>query len=99
MYVVSVTIFVKPEFIEPFKTQTLDNASHSRKEPGNVRFDVCQADGEPARFLLYEAYHAKEDFARHQTTDHYARWKDAVTPWMAQPRQAVKYYSVFFGDA
>jgi autoinducer 2-degrading protein len=98
MYVVAVTIFVKPEFVEQFKTATLDNAQNTRKEPGNVRFDVLQAEDDPTRFLLYEAYHVKDGFAQHQSTPHYARWKQAVTDWMAQPRQGVKHNSVFFGD-
>ncbi len=98
MYVVAVTIFVKPEFIEPFKEATFDNARNTRKEPGNVRFDVLQAEEDPARFLLYEAYRAKEDFAKHQATPHYAKWKAAVADWMAQPRQGVKHNSLFFGE-
>ena len=98
MYVVAVTIFVKPEFVDAFRAQTLDNARNTRKEPGNLRFDVLQAEEDPTRFLLYEAYKVKEDFARHQATAHYARWKEAVTDWMAQPRQGVKHHSIFFGD-
>ncbi|HZK80319.1 MAG TPA: antibiotic biosynthesis monooxygenase [Humisphaera sp.] len=98
MYVVAVTVFVKPEFVKEFIEATLDNARNTRKEAGNVRFDVLQTQDDPTRFLLYEAYHAKEGFAQHQTTAHYARWKEAVTPWMAQPRQAAKHDSLFFGD-
>lgn len=98
MYIVAVTIFVKPEFLEPFIAATLDNARNTRKEPKNVRFDVSQAEGEPTRFLLYEVYHAKEDFVAHQQTAHYLRWKDAVADWMAQPRQGVKHRSIFFGN-
>src|SRR5437588_8353282 len=98
MYVVAVTIFVKPQFVEQFREATLDNARNTRKEPGNVRFDVLQAEDDPARFLLYEAYRAKDDFAAHQQTVHYLRWKTAVTDWMAQPRQGVKHRSVFFGE-
>jgi autoinducer 2-degrading protein len=99
MYVVAVTIFVKPEHVEPFVAATLDNARNTRKEPGNVRFDVLRAEDDPARFLLYEAYHAKEDFAKHQQTPHYARWKETVADWMAQPRQGVKHQPIFFGDS
>jgi autoinducer 2-degrading protein len=99
VYVVSVTVFVKPEFVSAFIEASLDNARNSRREPGNVRWDFCQAEDDPTRFLLYEAYHAKEDFAKHQQTPHYLRWKDAVTDWMAQPRQGVKHHSIFFGDA
>ena len=98
MYVVAVTVFVKPELVEKFIEATLDNARNTRQEPGNLRFDVLRAEEDPARFLLYEAYRAKEDFARHQQTDHYLRWKQTVADWMAQPRQGVKHKSVFFGD-
>jgi autoinducer 2-degrading protein len=98
MYVVSVTVIVKPESLQPFIEATLDNARNTRLEPGNLRFDVSQADGEPTRFLLYEVYQSKDDFARHQQTEHYLRWKNAVADFMAQPRQGVKHHPLFFGD-
>ena len=98
MYVVSVTIFVKPEFVQKFIEATLDNARNTRHEAGNLRFDVSQCEDDAARFLLYEVYKTKDDFAAHQKTEHYARWRQAVTDWMAQPRQAAKHYSLFFGD-
>src|SRR5476649_2169311 len=98
MYVVSVTIFVKAEHLQPFIEATLDNALNTRKEPGNLRFDVAQAEEDKARFLLYEVYRSKDDFVKHQQTAHYLRWKDAVTPWMAQPRQGIKHHSLFPGN-
>ncbi len=98
MYVVSVTVNVKPSFVEQFVEATLDNARNTRQEPGNVRFDVLQAEEEPTRFLLYEAYRGKDDFTAHQQTEHYLRWKQTVADWMAQPRQGVKHSSIFFGD-
>jgi autoinducer 2-degrading protein len=99
MYVVSVTVHVKPEQVAGFIPATLDNARHTRQEPGNVRFDVLQAEDDPARFLLYEAYRTKDDFTRHQQTEHYFRWRQTVADWMAQPRQGIKHHSLFFGDA
>ena len=98
MYVVAVTVFVKPEFVEPFKEITLDNARNTRKEPLNVRFDVLQHEEEPNRFLLYEVYRSKDGVAAHQQTAHYNRWKTTVTDWMAQPRQRATHNSLFFGD-
>jgi (4S)-4-hydroxy-5-phosphonooxypentane-2,3-dione isomerase len=99
VYVVAVTIFVKPEHLDAFKAATLDNARNTRREPGNVRFDVLQAEDDPNRFLLYEAYDTKDGFTSHQQTEHYLRWKQAVTDWMAQPRQGIKHNALFFGDA
>jgi len=99
MYVVSVTIMVKQEFVEPFVEATLDNARQTRKEPGNVRFDVSRCTDDPTRFLLYEVYRSPADFETHHQAPHYLRWKEAVADWMAKPRQGVKHESVFFGDA
>ena len=98
MYVVAVTVHVKAENVRQFIEATLDNARNTRKEPGNVRFDVLQAEDDPARFLLYEAYLDKDGIARHQQTEHYLRWRRTVAGWMAQPRQGLKHNSLFFGD-
>lgn len=100
MYVVCVTVLVKPQHVEDFKAAILENARNSRTEPGNLRFDVLQAEEEPTRFFLYEAYKEKEDFARHQQTAHYARFRDAVVDWQAEPRKGVRHDKVlFYGDA
>jgi autoinducer 2-degrading protein len=99
MYVVAVTAFVKPEFTQAFVEAVLDNARNTRQEPGNVRFDVLRGEEDPNRFLLYEVYRQKEDFAKHQQTEHYLRWKNKVADWMAQPRVGVRHLPVFFGDS
>ena len=98
MYVVCVTVFVKPDFVDQFIQATLANARSTRQEGGNARFDVLQSEQDPARFLLYEGYLTKDDFARHQQTEHYLRWKQAVAEWMAQPREGARHQSLFFGD-
>jgi autoinducer 2-degrading protein len=98
MFVVAVTVSVKPEFVDRFKAAILDNARNTRKELGNVRFDVSQDEEDPTRFLLYEVYHGPADFADHQATSHFIRWRDTVADWMAQPRQRVKLRTLFFGD-
>ncbi len=95
MYVVCVTVHVVPERVHSFIEATLENARESRKEPGNVRFDVLQAEEDPARFFLYEVYRGKEDFLSHQQTPHYLQWKEIVAPWMAVPRQGVRHLSVY----
>ncbi len=99
MYAVCVTVYVLAEQVQGFIQATLENARQSRlTEPGNVRFDILQAESEPARFFLYEVYREKEDFARHQQTPHYLKWKETVAPHMAVPRQGVRHVSVFPAD-
>ena len=43
MYVVAVTVWVKPEFVKPFIEASLDNARNTRMEPANVRWDFVQS--------------------------------------------------------
>ena len=95
MYVVAVTVFVKPEFIQSFNDAILDNAQNTRKEAGNVRFDVLQAEEDPNQFFFYEVYKSKDAFVIHQQTPHYLKWRDTVKEWMAEPRKGVKHNSLF----
>lgn len=99
MLVVLVHVHVKPECVEAFKAATLENARQSLQEPGIVRFDVLQQADDPARFVLVEAHRTPEAPAAHKATAHYARWRDAVAPMMAEPRTSVKCGSVFPADA
>jgi quinol monooxygenase YgiN len=97
MFVVHVHVHVKPEAVERFKKATLDNARNSVLEPGIARFDVVQQQDDHTRFVLVEVYRTAEASAQHKETEHYARWRDAVAPLMAEPRSSVK-YSVLHPD-
>ena len=99
MYVVSVSIHVKSEAREDFLKATLENAINTRKEPGNVRFDVLEQADDPNRFLLYEVYNEEAGFRAHQQTRHYLDWRETVADWMAGPREGIKHNSIFPSDA
>jgi len=98
MLVVFVYVHVKPEFVDAFKAASLDNASHSIREPGIARFDVIQQADDPTRFVLVEVYRSQEATVAHKATEHYARWRDAVADMMAEPRSSTKYANVFPAD-
>lgn len=99
MLVVHVHVHVKPEYVEAFRQATLENARQSVREPGIARFDVAQHQDDPTRFILVEAYRTPEAPAAHKATAHYAQWRDAVAPMMAEPRASVKLSSLFPDDA
>jgi quinol monooxygenase YgiN len=99
MLIVHVHIHVKPEFAEAFRDASIENARHSVQEPGIARFDVIQQSDEPTRFLLVEIYRSPEAAVAHKETAHYAAWRDAVAPMMAEPRTSVKFRNLFPGDA
>jgi autoinducer 2-degrading protein len=95
MFVVCVHVHVKPENVEEFAQATLENASNTVEEPGALRFDVLQQWDDPQRFVLYEAYVDEDGAKAHKQTDHYAKWREAVEPWMAEPRRGVQHNSLF----
>ncbi len=95
MHVTLVHVVVKPDAIDAFITATRANHEASVREPGNHRFDVLQSPDDPARFVLYEAYASADAAAAHKQTAHYAQWRDAVAPIMAEPRQGVPMHGLF----
>jgi quinol monooxygenase YgiN len=99
MLIVHVHVHVKPDCVEAFQAATLENARASVREPGIARFDVLQQADDPTRFVLVEAYRSPEAPAAHKQTAHYAKWRDAVAPMMAEPRASVKLRNVFPDDA
>lgn len=95
MLVVHVHCRVRPESVEAFRRATVANARASVQEPGILRFDVLEQDGERGRFVLVEVYRTPEDTARHKETSHYATWRDTVAGMMAEPRSSVRFTSAF----
>jgi quinol monooxygenase YgiN len=98
MLIVHVHVHVRPECVEEFKKVSVANARASVKEPGIARFDVIQQQDDPTRFVLVEVYRTSEAPAQHKETAHYAAWRDAAVPLMAEPRSSVKFTNVFPGD-
>ena len=84
-----VFVDVKPENVEAFKKISIYNHDNSRKEPGNIRFDVLQSKDDPTKFTLYEVFADEEAAAAHKQTEHYLRWREEVAPYMASPRRAM----------
>jgi quinol monooxygenase YgiN len=99
MLAVHVNVHVRPELVEAFKAATVENAKCSLGEAGVARFDVCQTQDDPTRFVLVEVYRDAAAPARHKETAHYRKWRDAVAPMMAEPRSSTKFTTVFPGES
>jgi autoinducer 2-degrading protein len=95
MLIVHVHVRVKPESVAAFREASIENARNSVQELGIARFDVIQQQDEVTRFLLIEVYRTAEAAAAHKETAHYAKWRDAVSSMMAEPRSSVKFNAVF----
>jgi quinol monooxygenase YgiN len=99
MLIVHVHVHVKAGCEEAFREASIENANASLQEPGIARFDLCQQMDDPARFVLVEVYRDDRASAAHKTTAHYAKWRDAVEPMMAEPRRSVRLHNAFPPDA
>lgn len=95
MVIVHVHVKVVPDGVDVFREATLANARASVQEPGVARFDVIQQDDDPTRFELVEIYRTPEAASAHKATAHYATWRDAVAPLMAEPRSSTRYRPIF----
>jgi quinol monooxygenase YgiN len=95
MLIVHVHVRVKPQSVSEFTQATIENARNSVQESGIARFDVVQQQDDPTRFVLVEVYRTIEATAAHKETAHYAKWRDAVAPMMAEPRQSTKFNAIF----
>jgi (4S)-4-hydroxy-5-phosphonooxypentane-2,3-dione isomerase len=99
MYIMHVSIRVKPECVDAFIKATIGNAQGSVQEPGVARFDVIQELEDPTRFKLVEVYYSEADVAKHKETAHFAAWFKVAEGMMAEQRTRVFYRNVFPEDA
>lgn len=83
MFVLSVDLRIKPENIEGFIAQALENAAHSRKEPGCKQFDVLVDPKDRSVVLLYEVYLDEKAFDAHQQTAHFKKYLAEAVPLLA----------------
>jgi len=95
MHVTLVHVWVKPESIDAFIEACRLNHLASTREPGNRRFDILQDAGDPAKFVLYEAYADAGAAAAHKATAHYLAWRDSVADMMARPREGQAHHGLF----
>lgn len=91
MVVYCVNVFVVEGKEEEFINACIENRKGTRKEAGNIRFDVLQMEDAPSQFLLYEVYQSENSVKAHKETSHYRKWRQTVAPIMKKPREGVKY--------
>jgi (4S)-4-hydroxy-5-phosphonooxypentane-2,3-dione isomerase len=74
-----VSIESPPESRERFLAAIRAQAAASlEREPGCLRFDVCESVDDPNRFVLYEVYADDAAWDAHPRTEHFARWRQAA---------------------
>jgi (4S)-4-hydroxy-5-phosphonooxypentane-2,3-dione isomerase len=95
MHMIVVRLEVKRERVDDFLKLVSFNAAESRKEPGNLRFDVLRSIDNPTLYRLYEVYRDEAAVAAHQATPHYAKWRAEIEALLVTARLSEKFISVF----
>lgn len=91
MKVTCIHVKVRPENVNDFIEAIKENHKGTRREPGNIRFDVLQQADDQCRFMIYEVFESEEAVKEHKETPHYIKWRDSVKEWMAEQRRGVVY--------
>jgi (4S)-4-hydroxy-5-phosphonooxypentane-2,3-dione isomerase len=95
MIILLVQMQVVPEQVDTFREITAENARNSIQEPGVIRFDFVQQIDDPTRFMLVEVYRDEAAIDAHRQSVHYAKWRQAADPLMAEPRSRTMFKPVF----
>jgi quinol monooxygenase YgiN len=89
MFVLSVDLRIKPENVDAFIAKALENAAHSRKEPGCKQFDVLVDPKDRTVAMLYEVYLDDKAFEAHQQTLHFKKYLAEAVPLVASRERHV----------
>jgi autoinducer 2-degrading protein len=81
------------EFLEAFRI----NYEGTRREPGNLRFDVLRNPEDEHKFVIYEVFKSPEALEEHRKTAHYKECVRRIDPIIDGPR-AKTFYNVEMAD-
>ena len=72
------TVVVKPEYREALLAQFADLVAASRREAGNLRYDLHQAAGSPEKFVFIEHWASQAALDAHNASAHFQSFVKAV---------------------
>lgn len=97
MLIQMVTVHIKEGHEQEFRDAIGLNYAGTRKEPGNIRFDVLRDEASPNTFVLYEVFASADAVEAHRATEHYKECMRRLEPIQAAPRSKLL-YKAEFGD-
>jgi autoinducer 2-degrading protein len=83
MFVLQVSIKIKPESVDAFMKKLDDNARAARTEPGCKQFEVLVDPNDRTKIMLYEVYKDEAAFEAHQATPHFKKYVAEAVPLLA----------------
>ena len=78
-----VNIKVKPEKLDSFMQQVLENARAARSEPGCRQFEVLVSPDDNTALMLFEVYDNQQAFDAHQAGEAFKKYLANAVPLLA----------------
>jgi (4S)-4-hydroxy-5-phosphonooxypentane-2,3-dione isomerase len=89
MFVLQVSIRIKPESVEAFMKKLDDNARAARSEPGCRQFEVLVDPKDKTRLMLYEVYNDEAAFEEHQKGAAFKKYVAEAVPLLADRQRTI----------
>ena len=87
--VLQVNIKIKPENLDNFMKQVLENGAAARKEPGCRQFEALVDPQDRTKIMLFEVYDDERAFEVHQETPHFKKYLAEAVPLLASRERQV----------
>lgn len=87
MYVLLVTLTLKPEAKADFLELIAPHRQKSEAEPGCARFEVFQDQENADKYVLLEVYQDADAMQAHRETPHYAKWAELTKDWFIEKQR------------
>jgi autoinducer 2-degrading protein len=97
MLIQMVAIHVKQGHVDEFLDAFRINYEGTRREPGNLRFDVLRSPEDDHSFVIYEVFKSAEALDEHRKTAHYLECVRRIDPIITGPRTKT-FYNVEMAD-
>ena len=82
-YVLVVNIRIKPENVDAFMREIIDNAKAARSEPGCRQFEVLVDPQDKTKLMLFEVYDDEAAFKAHQERPAFKHYVEKAVPLLA----------------
>lgn len=91
MLIQLVNIRIRPGMREAFLEAFAINTEGTRREPGNLRFDVLCDPEDSHNLYIYEVFRDEAALEAHRQTEHYRRCVALIDP-MSESRRGKQYF-------
>ncbi len=95
MHMRVVSMKIKPELVEGFKSASLPGIEKLLSEPGVVSTALLQQVDIPSHFLFIEVYSSRDAYDQHLKSKCYVEWQKQVTQLIVEEAESVEYVPIY----